>query len=517
MVTTLFNGNLGTKPADQGQLSLQQIQPPPLAPAASETLGNNAVTLNTNFTGDGVTGFVGYTNYKVVSVQPPQIALVNPNFPALDPTAGFTLSFNLAINSENSPDPTRFGFSVLAVSNTGQSEIELDFEQNRIVAQNENFVPSEQAQFNTANATDYVLKVAGNQYTLSAGGTQILTGALRNYNSNPQTSDPPLPFDPYNQSNFLFFGDLTGRASSTFSLKSIALEVGTATLTPAPTPVPIPEPTPIPTPTPTPDPVSTPTPSPAPATGGIIGTPDTSFVLPRLLGTDTEDVIVLSSTRGLNSLILYPGGVWALSGNDRVIGSSLSEVILGNQGNDELRGGGGSDRLLGGNDDDFLLGEDGDDLLRGDLGNDQLLGGAGNDLIRGGQGDDILNGGTGGDVLIGDLGIDLMMGGEGADGFVFRTDEANNNPGMIDQILDWNSADDLIGLTNGLSFSDLEFQTTRNLAGSTQNDTLILIRSTGQSLGVLVDYTGGLTGDDFTSLSAAVNFVGAEVFFPQIP
>jgi Ca2+-binding RTX toxin-like protein len=235
------------------------------------------------------------------------------------------------------------------------------------------------------------------------------------------------------------------------------------------------------------------------------------------VATDIDDVIILSATAGPNSLINYAGGVWALNGNDQVSGSSLSEVILGNEGNDNLRGGGGGDRLLGGQNDDFLRGEDGDDLLRGDMGNDQLSGDAGNDVLRGGQGNDLLNGGAGQDLLIGDLGTDLLTGGADADIFVFRTDEATDNPGLIDQILDWNGTQDLIGLTNGLSFSSLEFDTSRNLAGSSANDTLIRIAATGQSLGVLVDYTGGLSSGNFVAMSAAQMQVGVEVFSPPIP
>ncbi|MBP0026728.1 MAG: hypothetical protein J7540_22410, partial [Roseofilum sp. SID2] len=237
----------------------------------------------------------------------------------------------------------------------------------------------------------------------------------------------------------------------------------------------------------------------------------------RLMGTDIDNVMVLSSTVGRNSLMNYPGGVWALNGNDQVSGSSLSEVILGNEGNDTLRGAAGGDRILGGQNDDFLSGEEGDDLLRGDLGNDQISGGAGNDTLRGGQGNDLLNGGAGQDLLIGDLGTDLLTGGVDADTFVFRTDEASDNTSLIDQILDWNATQDLIGLTDSLTFSALEFDISGNLAGSSANDTLIRIAATGQSLGVLVDYTGGLNSSNFVSMSAAQMQVGAEVFTPPIP
>ncbi|MBP0044868.1 MAG: calcium-binding protein [Roseofilum sp. SBFL] len=249
----------------------------------------------------------------------------------------------------------------------------------------------------------------------------------------------------------------------------------------------------------------------------MVTTPDFSFFPPRQLATDFNDFIVLNSVPGQNSLIGYAGGAWALAGNDTIFGSNLNEVILGNLNNDQLRGGSGGDRLLGGQNEDLLFGENGDDLLRGDLGDDQLFGEAGNDTLRGGQGNDVLNGGIGQDFIIGDLGFDNLSGGAGFDTLVFRTDEANLNPNFVDVILDWNPTQDLIGLTNGLSFSNLGFDTSHNLAGGGANDTLIIIGATGQSLGIVVDYTLGLGPANFTSITQNDLQVGSNVFFPLIP
>ncbi|MDB9518393.1 calcium-binding protein [Roseofilum reptotaenium CS-1145] len=246
-------------------------------------------------------------------------------------------------------------------------------------------------------------------------------------------------------------------------------------------------------------------------------TPDSSFPISRLLATNSDDIIVLNSTAGASSLINFPGGLWALDGNDIVTGSSLSEVILGNQGNDILDGGGGNDRLIGGQNGDILNAQDGDDLLRGDLGDDILNGDGDNDSLRGGQGNDILNGGAGQDLLIGDLGIDILNGGAGADTLIFRTDEANDNPILVDQIADWNSTEDLIGLTDGLTFSALVFDTSQNVAGNMPNDTLIRIQATGQILGILVDFSSGLNNSNFISISAAQMQIGSDVFSPSIP
>jgi Ca2+-binding RTX toxin-like protein len=235
------------------------------------------------------------------------------------------------------------------------------------------------------------------------------------------------------------------------------------------------------------------------------------------MGTEGDDLIIPSiHPLSQNSIINLFGGLWALEGDDRVFGSPFSEIILGNEGEDQLWGGGDSDRLLGGQGNDFLFGGALHDLLRGDLDSDRLWGDEGNDTLRGGQGNDTLQGGVGQDFLVGDLGLDMLMGGGDADTLVLRYDEANNNPGLVDQILDWNGNEDRIGLTDGLTFSDLDFDPTVNVGGTLALDTVIKIRATGQSLGALIDYSSGLSADHFISLSASEMQVGADVFNPQI-
>ena len=222
--TTLFDGTLGTSPANQGELTLQQIFPPPLAPAASETLVEDEVILDSNFNGDN-TGYVGYTNYDIVSLFPPEVTLVNSDFPDLVPDEGFTISFDVAVNSEQSVTPNRAGFSVIVVSSDGNAEIELGFAEDRIFAQADGFVSGEEVAFDTTDEIDYDLEIEGSTYTLFADGTQILTGPLRNYDFDPAVSEPPLPFSPYDLSNFLFFGDNTDQSSATFTLEEIEVEI----------------------------------------------------------------------------------------------------------------------------------------------------------------------------------------------------------------------------------------------------------------------------------------------------
>jgi Ca2+-binding RTX toxin-like protein len=160
-----------------------------------------------------------------------------------------------------------------------------------------------------------------------------------------------------------------------------------------------------------------------------------------------------------NELADFPGGLRALDGNDTIVGSSSAEAINGNLGFDSLLGGRGDDTLRGGRDSDRIFGEDGDDILNGNIGQDLVLGGDGDDLVRGGQDEDLLVGGNGRDTLIGDFGTDDLIGSDGDDLFVLRTETAALTDSFADWIIDFNPADDTIGLTGGLSENDLTFET----------------------------------------------------------
>lgn len=81
------------------------------------------------------------------------------------------------------------------------------------------------------------------------------------------------------------------------------------------------------------------------------------------------------------------------AGDDRWVGSYLSDTLEGGGGHDELRAYEG---------DDLLLGQEGHDLLHGGYGNDTLIGGAGADTLTGGGGSDVykLSRGDGADRII---------------------------------------------------------------------------------------------------------------------
>jgi pimeloyl-ACP methyl ester carboxylesterase len=104
--------------------------------------------------------------------------------------------------------------------------------------------------------------------------------------------------------------------------------------------------------------------------------------------------------------------------------------------------------LVGDNLDDQGSGFAGNDTLFGYGGNDTLNGNVGNDLINGGKGNDILLGGKGDDTLIGGTGNDVLTGGSGKDVFVLAS-------GGNETITDFRQGEDVIGLSGGLTFDQL--------------------------------------------------------------
>lgn len=188
----------------------------------------------------------------------------------------------------------------------------------------------------------------------------------------------------------------------------------------------------------------------------------------RLLGDNTSESIALSPGQLTN----IPGGVWVLGGNDTVIGSADSELILGNDGQDSISGNAGNDTLIGGKDNDFVDGGSGNDSIRGDANEDIIRGGDGNDSLFGGKGNDQLFGDAGDDFLSGDQGNDTLTGGLGNDRFVLSIG------GGLDIITDFGNGSDFIQVPGGVSISDILIQT----AGS---NTLLSLRSTGEQLAQL--------------------------------
>jgi hypothetical protein len=103
--------------------------------------------------------------------------------------------------------------------------IELGFWTDEIWAQQSNplFTHSntERNTFDTTTSNSYELSVLGDSYQLSANGSAILTGKVKDYSAFNHVGT--LPYDPYETPNFLFFGDNTTSANAEVELKSISV------------------------------------------------------------------------------------------------------------------------------------------------------------------------------------------------------------------------------------------------------------------------------------------------------
>jgi Domain of unknown function (DUF4347) len=252
--TVLYDGTTGKNPdqtgaAPGGPWFFYRDTEPLTGGNATKTVVANGSKLDSD---NGI--YAGYTNYSPNLTNPfaPKLD-VNPNFPVLDRTQGYSFNFKVQLNSETTRTPgankdnegldDRAGFSVILLS-SDKKGIELGFWSDRIWAQEDGatqrdpsleptsnnpfrtfFTQAEGATFNTTVATDYNLTIVGDTYTLSnVGGTTILSGRLRDYSAfKPEVLGPVTPPNPYNLANFLFLGDNTPQAGAAFTLERAAI------------------------------------------------------------------------------------------------------------------------------------------------------------------------------------------------------------------------------------------------------------------------------------------------------
>ena len=195
--TTLYDPALGSLPSAQGW------QPSVLGAAAGQSVGNGVYALDTS----GV-GVLIWGNSRSSPL-------------ALDTQTGFDLSFSLQLLSETHTSPNRAGYTLVMVGADATKALELDFWVGNIWAQKydasqpDRFVHDIDVGFNTTAApTPYTLAVRQQQFTLSAGGTALLSGALRDYTAGGL---------PYTAPNFLFLGDNSSRGTSISQLGLVSL------------------------------------------------------------------------------------------------------------------------------------------------------------------------------------------------------------------------------------------------------------------------------------------------------
>ena len=214
-----------------------------LAPASAATLTLYSAALGSMPSAQGWTTLVaGAPALEAITVGvPPAYALITTGAgvgyfgnaligaPTLNTATGFDLRFSLKVVNEAHVGNNRAGYSVVVVGADPTKAVELSFWQGNVwvpdynAADPDRFVHGADATFNTTSALHtYLLSVRNQQYTFSANGNTLLSGALHDY-----TAGGP----PYTQPNFLFFGDDSSRGAS-------ATELAFVTLTPVPEPAP---------------------------------------------------------------------------------------------------------------------------------------------------------------------------------------------------------------------------------------------------------------------------------------
>ncbi len=203
----------------------------------------------------------------------------------------------------------------------------------------------------------------------------------------------------------------------------------------------------------------------------------------NIVGSSNNDVLY-----GLKGRDTIYGGLGAdriISGNedDFINGGDGKDLLLGGNGNDTIKGGSGIDTIGGGNGNDSIDGNDDRDILFGHDGNDTLEGGSGNDVLKGGNDDDVLFGGDGKDILFGNAGMDIFV--------------LEPNATEFDIIKDFTDGVDSLGLSNGLTYSDLIIS--GNSAG-----TMTFIKDASNGDRVLASVVGvnpiDITSADFVSI-----------------
>ncbi|HTP09091.1 MAG TPA: hypothetical protein VMP08_12625 [Anaerolineae bacterium] len=142
----------------------------------------------------------------------------------LDRVGGYQILFTTQIVTETHISPDRAGFSLL-VESSDERGIELGFWSNEVWAQeggsSNPFTHAESAAFTTTvDLVEYRLSVMGNNYTLAANGSTVLSGPLRDYTIAPA---PPLPINPYTTPNLIFLGDDTSSAQARIKLRYAAV------------------------------------------------------------------------------------------------------------------------------------------------------------------------------------------------------------------------------------------------------------------------------------------------------
>ena len=214
----LYDVTAGTLPGNQGWLA---VVPAP----ATEQHNGSWLNLDTTAERSSQAGYFSESPFNGASQ--------HPDMPVLDRLTGFHIDFQLQVLSEghNQRDDNgdglddRAGFSLIAISEDLLG-LEVGFFEDRVwvyaaagEGTNSLFTQAEGVAWDTTQMHDYRLTLLGGNYLLSANGSSLLTGSLRNY--NPSGVNPL--FNPYDNPSFLFLGDDTTSADSNVLLGSISV------------------------------------------------------------------------------------------------------------------------------------------------------------------------------------------------------------------------------------------------------------------------------------------------------
>jgi hypothetical protein len=179
------------------------------------------------------TTYAGYSNRNATFTPiPPTLTpttFVNPAFPNLDRTSGFSLRVRMRLNNEtHTGNPVRAGFSILLLG-SDRLGVEIGFQSDTLFAQAPGFgaPPAESISGAgiaalTGSFQLYNLLVFGDTYRLgletAAGISPLLTGPLKDY-----TAATGFAGDVYRTPNFLFLGDDTTSASASTDLNFVSI------------------------------------------------------------------------------------------------------------------------------------------------------------------------------------------------------------------------------------------------------------------------------------------------------
>ena len=207
----------------------------PVNPALTGWLDGSLIGASASYSSNGAqvtpsagnAAIAGWSNYPALLAINGALPPVNTTFPVLDEAAGYTLSFNMVLASEDhSGNANRAGFSVTLIG-SDRKGVEIGFQNTRIFAQNlvgDSFFAGESSSDPALVADAFApnhrwdLQVQGGSYQLTVDGLPVLAGALHDYSNYTGNGA-----NAYRTPNFLFLGDNTTSAGASFLLSYAAI------------------------------------------------------------------------------------------------------------------------------------------------------------------------------------------------------------------------------------------------------------------------------------------------------